>query len=158
MQRMELSPITRPTAAAAIAALVGSLLWADMKAATLHTSVSPADLAAQSERIGELVSHSTHVVSLAPAYGWPLGFYGSISGTSWPSYSSGDFLQTQLLGEAVPTSRQILDRLVRSGSEWFVVTDLGELDRQPDLKPLLDSRARLAGEGDGFLVYDLRAS
>ena len=158
VRRMQLSPITRPAVALTVAVLAGALLWSGLDAATLRSSPSPADVAAQSERIGELVSHSTHVVTLAPAYGWPLGFYGSISGTSWPSYASGDFRQMELLGEAVSTSRQRLDQLVRSGAEWFVVADPGELDRQPDLKPLLDSSARLAGEGDGFLVYDLRAS
>lgn len=158
VRRMQLSPITRPALALAAAGLAGSLLWAGLDAATFRSSPPPAYVAAQSERIGELVSHSTHVVTLAPAYGWPLGFYASISGTSWPRYASGDFRQMELLGETVPTSRRMLDRLVRSGGEWFVVTDLAELDRQPDLKPLLDSRARLAGQGEGFLVYDLRSA
>jgi len=153
---MQLRPVTRPVLAVAVAGLAGSLLWASLDAARLRASPSPAAVAAQSERIGELVSHSTHVVTLAPAYGWPLGFYGSLSGSSWPSNASGDFRQMQLLGEAIPTSRRMLDDVVRSGAEWFIVTDLDELARQRDLEALLDSRARLAGRGAGYLVYDLR--
>lgn len=93
---------------------------------------------------------------LAPSYGSPLSFYGSLSGSSWPSGAAGDFRQMRLLGETVPSTGQLFDRVLKAGADWFIVTDMGELARQPDLKPLLDSRARLAGEGDGFLVYDLR--
>lgn len=157
ISRIGVSAAMRLTAAAALVGLGASVLYNGRAIVRPHQSQTTGEVAAQSERIGDIVSHSTRVLTLAPAYGWPLGYYGSISGTSWPSSASGDFRQMQLLGEAIPTSRELFDQSART-ADWFVITDLGELERQPDLRPLLDSEARLAGAGPGYLVYDLRRS
>ena len=156
VHRMELGRPVRIVGTVAVVFLGVSVLYRDLKFALLRAEPSPATVAAQSRTIGELVSHSTRTVMLAPAYGWPLGYYGSISGSSWPSAAEGDFRALRLLGKEVPSPRQLLDRTIRAGAEWFIVTNMDELHRQPALKPLLDSRARLAGSGDGFLIYDLR--
>ena len=156
VRRMDLSPVVKVASGAALAVLGASLLSAGLDAARLHASPSPAAVAAQSRAIGEVVSHSTRTVMLAPAYGSPLSFFGNLSGSSWPSAASGDFRAMRLRGEWVPSTRQLFDRMRRSGAQWFIVTDLGELGRQPELMPLLDREARLAAGGPGYLVYDLR--
>jgi hypothetical protein len=42
------------------------------------------------------------------------------------------------------------------GADFFIVTDLAELGRQPDLARLLDGRFRVAARGERYVVYDLR--
>jgi hypothetical protein len=46
------------------------------------------------------------------------------------------------------------DGLVR-GNTFFLVTDFGELDRQPELKKEL-ARFAIYSQGDGYVLYDLQ--
>jgi hypothetical protein len=43
-----------------------------------------------------------------------------------------------------------------AGRDYFLVTAFGQLDKQPGLKTILDGYPVLS-EGDGYVLYDLRA-
>lgn len=108
---------------------------------------------AESERIGDLVGHSTRTVMLAPAHGWPLRHDGRLSGSRWP-------FAVQLDRSLAPVQRELaaaerLDRFVGAGATWFIVTDLEDLARQPELDDLLRRVARLEAEGDGWAIFVL---
>ena len=42
-----------------------------------------------------------------------------------------------------------------AGKDYFLVTAFNQLDKQPDLKKILDGYP-IAAEGDGFVLYDLK--
>lgn len=155
VRRMGLSRVTAVALGASLVVLGTSIVYADIGAVRERPVPPAATVVAEAEAIGRIVSHSTRTMMLAPAYGWPLGYEGGLSGLSWPTYASGDFRAMRLNGKAVPSTGELFEAAARS-SDWFVVTDLDELRRQPDLKPLLDTRARLVARGAGYLVYDLR--
>lgn len=109
---------------------------------------------AESERIGDLVGHSTRTVVLAPAHGWPLRHDGRLSGSGWPYAVQLDPSLTPVQRELAAAER--LDRLVGAGATWFIVTDLEDLARQPELEDLLRRVARLEAEDDGYAIFELR--
>jgi len=44
---------------------------------------------------------------------------------------------------------------ITAGMDYFLVTAFGQLEKQPDLKKILDTYS-IAIEGDGYVLYDLR--
>ena len=105
-------------------------------------------------RIGETVSHSTKTVLLAEAEGRHLTYHGEFAGSIWPTKDDLDLAATK--GWRTRSTEEQLEEQVRQGAEWFVVADMRELQRQPRLLPLLETRGRLVTETERFVVFDLR--
>lgn len=107
--------------------------------------------------IGDQVGHSTRTIVLALEYGKPLLYHAEISGVPWPRRS--DMETRRSLGREVPSAERRFEELSREvDAEFFVVTDLRELEEQPDLRALLDSRFALHAESPHYRIYDLRSS
>ena len=128
-----------------------SMVPAAIPAAIAHTEVAvPAE-------IGTLVHHSTELVFLAPSYGDTLKFYGGVAGTYWPG--PGDASLAQLEGTA---PKSVPDRLAdirrNTGARFFVVTDMGQWQAQPDLRAYLHIHYPLVASNRDYLVYDLRGA
>jgi 4-amino-4-deoxy-L-arabinose transferase-like glycosyltransferase len=128
-----------------------SMVPAAIPAAIAHTEVAvPAE-------IGTLVHHSTELVFLAPSYGDTLKFYGGVAGTYWPG--PGDAKLAQLEGTA---PKSVPDRLADirrdTGARFFVVTDMGQWQAQPDLRAYLNTHYSLVASNRDYLVYDLRGT
>ncbi|MFP5377919.1 MAG: hypothetical protein ACLGIO_14210 [Acidimicrobiia bacterium] len=64
--------------------------------------------------------------------------------------------QSLSLVERERAAAERLDRLVGAGATWFIVTDMKDLARQPELEDLLRRVARLEAEDDGYAIFDLR--
>jgi hypothetical protein len=43
-----------------------------------------------------------------------------------------------------------------AGKQYFVITDLDELEKQPDLKDHLAGQYAVYNKGDGYIIYDLQ--
>jgi hypothetical protein len=107
--------------------------------------------------IGEQVGHSTRTIVLALEYGKPLLYHAEISGLPWPRRSDMEIRRS--LGREVPGAERCLEDLRRElDAEYFVVTDLRELQEQPELRGLLDSRFPVLAESPHHRIYDLRSS
>lgn len=146
------------TAAAAVVG-VSCLAWGTLSVADDRRSERPAALRAEAARyahIGQVVGHSTRVLALDGAYGFPLVYHGHMLTTHWPL--SGDLAMMSLTGE---TAGPAADRLRSSGADFFVGTIQPHFDAQPDLREALERQHPLL-ERDGvperwaFVVYDLR--
>ncbi|MCI0560736.1 MAG: glycosyltransferase family 39 protein, partial [Nitrososphaera sp.] len=131
--------------------VAGALLLAtlfnirEIKRILPNSSPSLENVAAARE-IGEIVSHSTRVVYVAPFYGMPLEYYGELTGAYWPrSIANTD----QALG--ISRSRSVEERLnaLDFAPQYFVITNFDEFSRHhTDLKEFLERNCPLFAKSD----------
>ena len=103
------------------------------------------------QRLGERLGQDVSVVGLLQDSGARLAYWGWVEADDW--LTSGDLNVRELAGNEVDVP-QLFERTVE-GKDYFVVTLLDELDRQPRLKELLSHYALIEETGD-TLIYDLR--
>ena len=106
--------------------------------------------AAMWEEIGAIFSHSPNVVALTQDYANRLDYWGWQNARNWPY--TGDINYHALRGKSFEFSK-LFDNLTR-GKQYFLVTDFGELNRQPQLLQQL-ARLPVYKQGDGYVIYDL---
>jgi hypothetical protein len=111
------------------------------------------------QSIGVAVDHSSQVIFLSEDWGTPLRYHGGLAGRYWPTRFEIQMylpLGASGLTDIDAQSRwQALSSAV-GGARYFVVTDLGELSRQPDLQQLLATRFNLRTSTDRYRVYEVR--
>lgn len=111
--------------------------------------------ASAAPEIGARVHHSTRTIVLALGYGKPLLYQAEISGVPWPHRS--DLALDRRLGREVPGAEHRFEELRHLvGADYFVVTDLAELDAQRDLARLLTDRFAVVASTGLYLIFDLR--
>jgi hypothetical protein len=104
------------------------------------------------QKLGQKLGQNKSVVGLTQDYGFRLEYWGWVSSEFW--YSSGDFnLQNIVGGETDPVK---LFKERTDGKDYFVVTLLPELDRQPKLKSLLYNNYSIVDENSDYVIFDLR--
>jgi hypothetical protein len=89
------------------------------------------------------------VIGLTQDYGYRLMLWGWRRVSLWP-------LSTDL-ADVRNADRDTASRFdeITAGRDYFLVTAFGQLDKQPDLKKILEQYP-VAADGDGFVLYDLR--
>lgn len=100
--------------------------------------------------IGQALSSETSVVALTEDYGNRLAYWGWQKTTTWPS--SGDLFQAQARG-----NQRDIDKLFAETADkksLFLVTDLEDFSKQPDLQMHLQNYPVIV-RGAGYLIYDL---
>jgi hypothetical protein len=129
-----------------IAALIGYQAWA-------ARSVLAAEDFRQEppvwERIGKAIPENAEVIGLTQDYGYRLMLWGWRKVSLWP-------LNTDL-AEVRNENRDPAARFdeITADMDYFLVTAFGQLDKQPELRKILEAFP-VAAEGDGFVLYDLR--
>jgi hypothetical protein len=117
------------------------------------------DRVAAYEAIGRDVRHSRTTIILDYSYGAPVKYHGWFSGAYWPTSSD---IFTPAVGEPQISARERFRRYWPDGSlaegspEYFVVTDLADLDRQRDLRRLLRG-SPVVRRTQEYVVYDVRS-
>jgi hypothetical protein len=108
------------------------------------------------EEIGEVVDHSPSTLYWASDYGKPLKYHGWLSGTEWPR--RGDIELEDLMGAGQISVEERFDALHAEVSpEYFIVVPDAEwLEEQKDLRDFLAETFPVTGEGDNYIVFDLR--
>ena len=101
------------------------------------------------KKIGDAIPEDANVISLTQDYGYRLMLFAWRRVNLWPL----DTHLTEIRNQGRdPASR--FEEIV-AGDDYFLVTAFRQLDKQPDLKKILDQYP-IAAEGDGFVLYDLR--
>jgi hypothetical protein len=59
-------------------------------------------------------------------------------------------------GGTVGSTQERFQQAVQ-GKDYFLITQFSELETEPELKTLLADHYLVYKEGDGYLIYDLRA-
>jgi 4-amino-4-deoxy-L-arabinose transferase-like glycosyltransferase len=105
------------------------------------------------QQLGDEIGHSTKVIELSGDYGVRLAYFGWIDNSEWPQLQ--DTRLRQLAGTSQPDFATTFAEET-AGKDVFVVTSLSEWDNQKDLKQYVTTHYPLSGEGDGYLIFDLR--
>jgi hypothetical protein len=137
--------------------LVGGLLFSlwrfvppSVPEAAVHENVTV------SREVGEVVGHSDRAIVLAQHYGYPLAFYGSVRGEPWPTGADQVFLDAR--GDDPLTVEEQYDQLAETtDADYFIVVDLAEWSRQPDLQAFLRGHFDVVAETADYVVFDLRS-
>ncbi len=103
--------------------------------------------------LGNLIGHDKKIVEVSGDYGYRLAYWGWVEGSYWPSTMDTD-LRT-MAGQTAPVFIAEFTQLT-SGMDEFVITSLGELDKQPQLRDYLAAHYPVLAKGDGYLIYNLK--
>ena len=134
--------------------LAVALSLADARARLANALAEP-KVAIQQE-IGERVRHSRSTIFLSGDYGVPLEYNGLLCGRSWPL--GWDLEWERLAREPVLGAEERFRRhYAKDAPEYFVVEDLREFAKQPDLERFLSQFPVLAKNND-YMIYTLRRS
>jgi 4-amino-4-deoxy-L-arabinose transferase-like glycosyltransferase len=133
------------------------LLALALNIALNHSRVinSDADHKLKTQReIGELVNHSTNTIFLSNDYGVPLEYQGLLSGSPWPLQWD---LEWERLARVKPQTAQerFNSQFAKASPDYFIVEDLHEFDRQPDLKEFL-SKFPIVSHSNDYLIFRLK--
>ena len=101
------------------------------------------------QTVGEAIPANADVIALAQDYGYRLMYYGWRRVDLWPLASG----LAEVRGNTINTEKTFAE--MAAGKDYFLVTSFNQLDKQPDLKKILDGYP-IAAQGDGYVLYDLR--
>jgi hypothetical protein len=105
--------------------------------------------------IGEKTGHSINAVVLSDDYGKPLRYYGELAGVNWPHRY--DFVHSEACGMSLMGVEERYRLLsVARQIDYFIVTDLQELEAQENLKRLLTERYSNLAKNTDYAIFDLR--
>lgn len=106
------------------------------------------------QKIGAAIPADGKLIALTSEYGNRLMYYGwrGIAGY-WPD--SGDLKLFSMAGSG-PMEFESYFAEKTAGMDYFLITMFSEFDAQPDLKNKLNANYPVLGEGDGYLLFDLR--
>ncbi|NSW53675.1 MAG: glycosyltransferase family 39 protein [Anaerolineae bacterium] len=102
--------------------------------------------------LGQKIGTQPKVVALTHDYGYRLSYWGGVYARLWPS--GGDIAARELTGSN-PDDFLAWFNTQTEGYDLFLVTLLGDLERQPDLKAHLFANYSYES-GDGWYLFDLR--
>jgi hypothetical protein len=101
------------------------------------------------QEVGEAIPADADVIALAQDYGYRLMYYGWRRVDLWPLASG----LAELRGNQINAEKIFTESA--ADKDYFLVTSFNQLDKQPDLKKILDGYP-IAAQGEGFVLYDLR--
>lgn len=150
---------SRPAALGLLLVGIGFGVWRGFPGAAGDASKNTA---LAYERLGEILGHSRTVIVLDSNYGLPVFYHGDLAGAVWPV--SFDFKKNGLMGLKQDVSAASPQARV-AGADYFVATNIGELNAQSalaeDLKihfPRIPFDDPPAPGVPSILIYDLRRS
>ncbi|MCL4528956.1 MAG: glycosyltransferase family 39 protein [Chloroflexi bacterium] len=100
------------------------------------------------KKLGDVIPANANVIGLTQDYGYDLMYWGWRKVNLWP-YS------TDLASVKKPDRNLAAEfSSITAGNDYFLVTTPSQLEKQPDLKIILNGYA-IASQGDGYTLYDL---
>lgn len=103
------------------------------------------------QEIGATLGREASVAALSPDYGMRLAYWGWVDAAVWPS--SGDVYLARVRGRE--RDFEAFFEKIAGKKRFFLVADMDEFARQPELQSLLAGYAVYA-EGQGYVIYDLQ--
>jgi len=103
--------------------------------------------------IGDILGHDSSVVALAHDYGNRLAYWGWITPRVW--LPSGHLENYRTLRGGAPIEVQKWFADLTGNKDYFLVTLIGQLKKQPELNEILYDNYAISAEGDGYIIFDL---
>ncbi len=107
---------------------------------------------ALAKNVGALFQPGEKVVSIAPYYSYTISYWGWVNATNW--LSSADFDVRIMAGQEIDIQKAFEE--ATAGQDYFLVMDFDELNRQPEVKRLLEENYPLIKQTADYALYDLR--
>jgi hypothetical protein len=104
------------------------------------------------QQIASYLPTDGKIIGLTQDYGYRLSYYGWRKVQLWPN--RGERQLSELRGNSKEFAELFAKRT--EGKSYFLITAIGQLNDQPDLKQHLAGHYPLLAQGDGYLIYDLR--
>ena len=102
--------------------------------------------------LGETIGNNVDVIALTHDYGYRLSYWGGIYSKLWPT--GGDIYAKELMGTDPDDYIAFFDNEIK-GYDVFLVTLLGDLDRQTELKDYLYQQYPYES-CNGYVIFDLQ--
>lgn len=106
------------------------------------------------QELSALLPPDASLVGITPDYGYRMQYWGWRPIANW--LSSWDLSVRELAGQKIDMERWFREGI--ADHEFFVVTQLDELERQPVIKQLLEENFPVWQSGSDYVIYDLRNS
>jgi hypothetical protein len=137
----------------ALAALVmlGTALMSGWEARTTLKRVDYHDQPAFWQGLVEKMGQGASVAGITQDYGYRLEYWGWITPSNWLTSAEFDFRKS--VGQTFDLPAIFKDKT--ANKEYFLVTMLDELDRQPELKAMLEKNYPIFARGPGYVIYYL---
>ena len=101
------------------------------------------------ENIADAIPADRDTIALTQDYGYRLMVFGWKKVSLWSPSTT----MMAVRGKEIDAQAEF-DRLTE-GEDFFLITAFRQLDKQPELKKILENYP-VAAEGDGYVIYDLR--
>ena len=127
---------------------VGASLWMvrnEMKA------VDYRPVQAYWEGISRLLGQGASVIALTNDYGSSLAYWGWQNAAAWPP--SDQLKYRDIRGGKGDLETMFVERTAKKS--FFLIADLDDFARQPEIKQRLYASYPVYSEGDGYLIFDL---
>jgi len=105
------------------------------------------------QEIASLLGRESSVVALTHDYGNRLAYYGWITPKIW--LPEGHIEKYRQLRGGSPIDVREWFAEVTENRDYFLVTLMNQLEKQPELEELLNTNYAVYAEGDGYIIYDL---
>ena len=141
--------ISRPLRAGLVALLAVSVGYEAWAARSVLVAESFRDAPGYWKSVGEAIPANADVIGLTQDYGYDLMYWGWRKVDLWPFDT--DLSTVKNAGK--DPAAQFAE--LTAGDDYFLVTAFGQMDHQPNLKKILEGY-KVAAQGDGYVLYDLR--
>jgi len=105
------------------------------------------------QEIADTLGRNSSVVALTHDYGNRLAYYGWITPQVW--LPSGHLEKYRELRGGAPIDVQNWFKEITGNKDYFLVTLMNQLNKQPELKELLYDNYAVYDQGDGYIIFDL---
>jgi hypothetical protein len=92
------------------------------------------------------------IIGITQDYGYRLNYWGWTGIEHW--MSTFDFSVRELAGQEFDMLSLFEEKT--QGKDYFLVTQLSELDDQPDIKKILFENYKIREETSDYIIFDLR--
>ena len=104
------------------------------------------------QKMESVFDRKDSIIGITQDYGYRLNYWGWIGIEHW--MSSSDFSIRELAGQEFEMQALFEEKI--EGKDYFLVTQLSELDKQPEIKKILFENYQIKEETSEYIIFDLR--
>jgi hypothetical protein len=102
-------------------------------------------------QMGTFFQPEDKVIGITQDYGYRLNYWGWHNTVNW--MSDADFALRELDGQTFDMEAEFYEAI--EGQDFFLVTQMGELDKQPIVKQLLEDHFAVQDKTSDYIIYNL---